>query len=118
MGITIKDALQFGNGVDVSLAAGNNNDWNPSGLSTETVLRITSAGASPVITGISAPSSPRLLILLNITGAAISYAKDDANSVAANRIRFNATSPVSFPTGHADLLFYSTSQSRWYVVGF
>lgn len=87
------------------------NNYSPAGLSTCTVLRLTSTG--PVnITGLTAPATGQQLVLIsNIGSNTITLTNEDASSTAANR--FDLTGNTAIVASQSALLFYDTTSSRW-----
>jgi hypothetical protein len=88
---------------------GNQDNFNPAGLSTASVLRL-STDASRNITGIQGGADGRVLILYNVGSFPI-VLKNDVTSTAANRFLFGADLTLQAGTGIA--LQYDGTSSRW-----
>lgn len=87
------------------------NDYNPAGLGTCTVLRLTSTG-SVNITGLTAPTTGQQLILVsNIGSNTITLTNEDASSTAANR--FDLTANLGLAASQSVFLYYDPTSSRW-----
>lgn len=94
----------------------NTNDWNPTGLATADVIRV-STDDSRDLTGIVAPAAAKVLYLLNV-GTQEIVLIHDATSTAANRIICPETSDVTLAEGESAVLVYDTTSARWRVVAF
>lgn len=87
------------------------NDYDPNGLSTASVLRLTS-NAARKITGLAGGLGGRLIVLENVGANAITIAKDDgATSTAANRFAFSFD--VVLAPNQAALIKYDGTAARW-----
>lgn len=90
------------------------NDYNPAGLGTCTVLRLTATGAVN-ITGLTAPTTGQQLILLaNVGSNTITLTNEDASSTAANR--FDLAGNFGLGGGGLTLLAYDVTSSRWRLI--
>jgi hypothetical protein len=90
------------------------NDYNPTGLSAATVLRL-STNASRTITGIAGGVDGRLLVLRNVGAFDILLADAGASSTAANRFALGAT--MALRAGLACVVQYDGALSRWVCLG-
>jgi hypothetical protein len=96
----------------VSVSA-DQNDWNPSGLSTAYLLRADPAGVSRAIHGIVAQTAGRELIVCNVgTSGLLNFQTESVSASASNRIVSGAGIG---PAGCATFWYDSTS-SRWRIV--
>ncbi|MFO1100241.1 MAG: DUF2793 domain-containing protein [Xanthobacteraceae bacterium] len=87
------------------------NDYDPTGLSTASVLRLAS-NAARKITGLAGGLDGRLIVLENVGANAITIAKDDgATSTAANRFAFSFD--VVLAPNQAALIQYDGTAARW-----
>lgn len=87
-------------------------------LSTPTtlMLRVTHASLSGII-GLTAPSTPQLLILQNQkASSSITVYAESGSATAANRIT-TGVGDITLEVGQALWLYYDTTQARWNVVG-
>jgi len=90
--------------------AANQNDYNPAGLATASVLQI-SADAPRSISGLAGGAEGRLVTLINVGGQPITLLDDSAASAAANR--FALGGPVVIAGRQAAILRYDATASRW-----
>lgn len=95
-----------------ALAAGNNNNYAPTGFAAAYRLRLTS-GAASVLTGIAGGTDGREIVICTTNSTSIGLSNEDGNSTAANRIVVNAASSV-FPCAR---LIYDGPLARWLVQG-
>lgn len=92
----------------------NQNDYNPTDLSTATILRLTS-DASRNITGLQGGASGRIIGIINVGSNNIVLKKDDgATSTAANR--FDFSNDVTLSAKHGCIMIYDSTSSRWRLI--
>jgi hypothetical protein len=103
----------WGQDISPSQITGNQDNYNPSGLSTAVVLRL-STDASRNVTGIAGGQDGRLLILCNVGSNAI-VLQHDVTSTAANRFYCPAGADYTLVANAAVLLIYDSTSSRWRV---
>jgi hypothetical protein len=94
--------------------AADQNDYNPTGLSAATVLRL-SSDAARNITGLSGGSDGRFLLVSNVGAQDLVFKNESASSSADNR--FALTGDLIIASGMIALLCYDASSSRWRVAG-
>lgn len=98
---------------DISPAqiAANQNDYNPTGLSTAAVIRVTT-DAERTVTGLAGGADGRVAVWMNV-GATnnLVLANEDAASTAANRFALGRNRLV--PPGGTLALWYDSISSRW-----
>ncbi|GAB4486464.1 MAG: hypothetical protein OHK0019_00180 [Saprospiraceae bacterium] len=87
------------------------NDWNPTGLSTAWIIRLSGDASFRLITGIVAPSFAKRLILHNTGSDAILLPTQHTGSSAANR--FNFGRDVILFGGKSIEIVYDPTTSRW-----
>lgn len=112
--------VQFGSGggssytdeVTPSQITANQNDYNPSGLSTAAVLRLSTDGTFRKITGLAGGASKRTITLLNVGSYTILLKNESAASSASNRFAFDGDDVFIFP-GEGLQLYYDNPSSRW-----
>lgn len=90
----------------------NQDDYDPTGLSTATVLRL-SSDASRNITGLAGGAAGRIVIIHNV-GSNNIVLKDETTSTAANR--FALTADVTLSADSVAVLQYDSTSSRWRAV--
>ncbi len=93
------------------------NNWNPTGLSTATVIRVGSSTVNPVFTGIVAQAAGTVLIIVNVLANPVTIANEDGSSTAANRIVHTFDAP-NLLTNQSMTLWYDGDSSRWRVIAF
>lgn len=106
--------LELANTISPSALTANQNDWAPTDLATSSVIRISSDRAVK-ITGISAQSSGRVLILHNIGEYPVTLQAENTSSTAANRFAFDQDWYMH-PTDSL-WLWYDGTSSRWRTIG-
>lgn len=88
------------------------NNWNPTGLSSCSVIRATATAGALRITGIVAQSGGTRLLLINVGSNVFTIDNESVSSTAANRISHNVSSYAIGPNDAVELWYDSTS-SRW-----
>jgi hypothetical protein len=101
-----------------ALAAGTTSDYNPAGLSSANVLRLTPNAANSTLGGLVGGTNGRTLAIVNTgTAANLVLAHEEVNTAAANQIILaNNTNLTLRPNGGATL-WYDGTTARWRVVG-
>jgi hypothetical protein len=90
-------------------------DYAPAGLSTATRLRFNALASLVPITGITAGSDGRVVIINEVGGIYGFKLKHDVTSTAANRFYCPEGVDVTIPPYGSAVLVYSASASRWVV---
>lgn len=96
--------------ISPSQLTANTDNWAPSGISTATVVRL-STDAIRNITGILAPDAIRRLTLINIGTKTAMLTGEDASSTAANRFAFYPDEPLL--PGATITIIYDLTSARW-----
>lgn len=107
-------AISYNGTISPAQITAQQDNYNPTGLSTATILRINS-DAARTITGIAGGSDGRILVVINTGTKAITLA-NDVTSTAANRFLFDG-SDLALAGGCAVILWYDTTSSRWRCIG-
>jgi hypothetical protein len=104
----------FGLTGDISPAqlTADQDDWNPTGLSTATVIRVDGDSSFRSITGIAGGSDGRILRLVNVGTNAILLRDENTSSSSANRFDLSGYDISVFPSDTVTLQYDSTA-SRW-----
>lgn len=90
---------------------GTQNNYNPTGFATASVLRLNPASAL-TINGFAAPAFAKELIVVNVSAQAVTLNDENASSTAANRFAFGGVNAAL--AQHQPLsLVYDTTSSRW-----
>lgn len=90
------------------------NDWSPTSLSTNTVIRA-STSANYAVTGLQGGSDGRVVVLHNVGSFDLQLKAEDSGSTAANRFTLRANLRL-FP-GCAAIFQYDSTSSRWRCLG-
>lgn len=93
--------------------AANTDNWNPTGLATAAVIRL-STDATRSLTGIVAQPAGTELLLANV-GSFDATLVHDATSTAANRFTCPAASNFILSAGESVWIWYDTTSSRWRI---
>lgn len=110
----LASSLQFSADISPSTITGNQNDYNPSGLSTANTLRL-ATDAPRTITGIAGGSDGRILVVHNVGANTLVLASENAGSTAANR--FLLAADITMAANEAVILQYDSTSSRWRAIG-
>ncbi len=86
------------------------NDYNPAGLSSASVLRL-SSDASRNITGLAGGGDGRIVAVVNAGANTILLKDANASSSAANRFSFGAD--LTLAAKQSAVLWYDATESRW-----
>ena len=110
-----------GIGTVLDTLAGDEDDYEPTGLQATGQLRLNTDGADYDITGIVAPDGTyrinnKMLIIVNVDAAqTITLKNEDAASVAANRMALG--SDLALAPYQSALIWYDATSSRWRPLG-
>jgi len=91
-------------------------DYNPAGLSTTTILRL-SSDITRTISGIAGGTDGRTLILFNVGSQDINLSHDDGASTAANRFFIDNDDTDEINQNGFRIVIYDATSSRWRVAG-
>jgi len=94
------------------------NDYNPAGLSTASVLRLSSDATERKITGIAGGADGRVLTLINVGANTIYLSSESASSTAANRISVagGGSGYYYIPAIASIQIIYDSTASRWRIL--
>ncbi len=106
-------AFAFTGDITPSQFTADQNDYNPTGLSSASVIRL-SSDARRAITGIQGGGDGRVLFLANVGANPITLANASAASNAANR--FAMLNDIELAAGAAIKLLYDATAQRWRLV--
>lgn len=110
----ITQAVKFSGDISPSQITSNQNDYNPTGLSTASVLRL-STDASRDVTGLAGGADGRAIFLYNVGAQNLVLKNQSSSSSAANRFALNADLTIGADQGIA--LLYDSTSSRWRARG-
>lgn len=106
--------VAFTGDISPSQITANQDDYNPTGLSTASVLRL-STDASRNITGLQGGADGRIIIIHNVGSFNIVLTDSDAASTAAYRFALQAD--MTILPDWAIMLQYDSTSSRWRAIG-
>jgi hypothetical protein len=104
--------VRFGNSISPAAIAANTDDWNPTGLSTTSNVRISST-APFNLTGISAQSPGQMIFLDNVGSFPITLTVNDTASLAANR--FAGQADITVNPAQSVILKYDQPAAQWRI---
>lgn len=116
-GANVDVAGTFALSGDISPAqiTADQNDYNPTGLSGASVIRITTDSTLRTITGLAGGADGRVVCIDYISGSGgLKLADDSASSTAANR--FDLAADVTLTAPCIAVLKYDATSSRWRVM--
>lgn len=90
------------------------NDYNPTGLSTASLVRVNSDAARS-ITGLAGGADGRSIVIANVGAFSITLEDEDAGSTAGNRFALAGDLVMAADTAYH--LEYDATSSRWRLVG-
>jgi hypothetical protein len=105
--------LSLSGNTTPSQITSNQNDYNPSGLSTVSTLRL-SSDASRDVTGLAGGANGRIIMIHNVGSNDIVLKDENVGSSAANR--FALTGDVTLNADSFVILQYDSTSSRWRAV--
>lgn len=108
--VEIKQNVALSGDISPAQITGNQNDFNPTGLSTASVLRLT-CDAGVNLTGLAGGGDGRVLIVRNVGTNDLTLVGDSASSTAINRFNWSGNRVVR--PGASFLLQYDAVASRW-----
>lgn len=109
-GLTDTGAFSLSGNISPAALTTSTDNWNPTGLSTASVVRM-SATSAIQLTGVLARPAGTVLSLQNVGSFAIELVADSASSVAANQFDFTRSELVQ--PGQSLLLQYDATSVGW-----
>jgi hypothetical protein len=98
-----------------AVSFGITDDYNPAGLATCNVIRLTAADNPSILGGLVAQASGRLILLVNISAVNVIYLRgESAGSAAANRFGSQTDTLIEAKSGV--FIWYDNTSSRWRIV--
>jgi hypothetical protein len=98
----------------------NTNNWNPVGLNTARIIRLTTDGSGAKnLTGIYATSTDagRLLTLINVGSDNVILAHENTGSHPAYRFTNPGAAAVTLNAGDCATVWYDATSARWRPIG-
>jgi hypothetical protein len=111
---TIANALGLTGDITPAQITANQNDYNPSGLATASVLRLSSDVARN-ITGLAGGTDGRVISIHNVGTSNIVLKNQDAASTAANRFAFGTD--ITIAADQSVAVIYDATSQRWRAAG-
>lgn len=100
--------------ISPTALSGNTDNWNPTSLSTASVIRISSSAAYD-LTGLQGGADGRLIFIHNVGSYTITLKNESGSSTAA--YRFELTADLSLVSKMLICLQYDGTSSRWRLLG-
>jgi len=114
--VDISSAFSLRGAITPTSIGANQNNYDPTGLSTATFLRLSSSG-SYNITGLAGGTSGRVVIIHNIGANNLTLKDESASSTAANRFALPSTDDFVLWPDQTVILHYDATTTRWRVIG-
>ena len=108
--VAVAGTFALSGDISPSQITADQNDYNPTGLSSASTLRLTS-DASRNVTGLQGGADGRVLVLHNVGSNNIVLKDDSASSTAGNRFALSAD--ITLGVDQAAVLQYDSTSSRW-----
>jgi hypothetical protein len=108
--VRLNSALFLTGDVSPTQITANQNDYNPAGFASASVLRI-STDASRNLTGLYGGVDGRIVAIVNAGSNNLVLVAESASSMAANRFAFGAD--VTLTAKQSALLIYDSTDNRW-----
>lgn len=109
--VSISGTFTITGKISPSITAGQN-DWNPTGLATAYTIEAAPTAAR-TITGISAQSNGRQILIVNNSAFELTLSHESASSSASNRFYFPEQVSVILKAKAAIELVYNSTLARW-----
>lgn len=111
--IESRQTVAYTGDITPTALAANTDDWNPTGLSTASVIRISASGAYN-LTGIQGGADGRFLYMYNVGENTITL-KDNTTSTSAYQFQF--AHDIELKAGQGIILQYDATNSKWRAAG-
>src|SRR5574339_56630 len=107
--------ITFSGDISPTQITANQNDYNPTGLSTASTLRLTT-DASRNITGLAGGADGRLICIHNVGSFNIVLTNQDTLSTAANRFITGLGASLTLTPDKTAFFRYDSTTSRWRLI--
>lgn len=114
VGATLSGQVQFTGVISPTSLNTNQNDYNPTGLSTASIIR-QNLGANVTITGLQGGAAGRVILWRNISTFVQTFTNESSSSTAA--YRFALDGDLTLYPGQTVQFLYDGSSARWTVAG-
>ncbi|RTL49776.1 MAG: DUF2793 domain-containing protein [Bradyrhizobiaceae bacterium] len=111
--LTLPRGLALSGVISPAQITANQNDYNPAGIASASVLQI-SSDASRTISGLAGGGEGRILCILNVGSQTITLADESASSSASNR--FTLGPNLAIASKQAVILRYDGTALRWFAL--
>jgi hypothetical protein len=112
--LNVTGLVRFSGVISPTQLTASVNNYNPAGLATASVVRL-SADAEWNLTGLVAAAASHFIVLVNIGSNTINLVDESASSSAANRFALDVNLALTADT--AASLWYDGTSSRWRLLG-
>lgn len=109
--LTASETVALSGIITPTALAANTDNWNPTDLANATIIRV-SASSTYNLTGIVAPATNRVLVLVNVGANTITLINNNT-STAANRFQFGTAGNISLAAEDSVILWYDLASARW-----
>jgi hypothetical protein len=104
-------------GIIAATISGIQHNYNPTGLSSASVIRLTASGGNQTITGLAGGSAGRIVIIHNVGTNSISLSAEDTNSTTSNRFQTYGNNGFLIASKCICILSYDGTDLRWRING-
>lgn len=105
-------AFQTSGDITPTALSADQNNYNPTGLSTATVLRLEASGANRSITGLAGGSDGRIIVIHNVGSTYTLFLIDESTSSDADK-RFALNGTIDITPDSVVMLQYDSTSIRW-----
>jgi len=105
----LSEKFVMGGIISPSQLTGNQNDWSPAGLSTASVIRLSTDATFRIITGLSGGEPGRRITLANVGSYTVMLKDESASSTSGNRFSFDVQDWFILPGRSVELIYDATS---------
>lgn len=108
-GSTLAASVVMSGAVSITLAQGDNDDLASTAFATAAMIRLSANSSGSTLTGLAGGAHGRILFLANAAVPAVGL-KNDAGSVAQNRLQMKSNSDTSL---QYSIFIYDSGANRW-----
>jgi len=105
----LSEKFVTGGVISPSQLTGNQNDWSPTGLSTASVIRLSTDATFRIITGLDGGEPGRRITLMNVGSYTVMLKDESASSTSGNRFAFDSQDWFILPGRSVELIYDATS---------
>jgi hypothetical protein len=113
-GLSLNEDFGLTGDISPSQLTSDQNNWNPTGLSTAGVIRVSGDSSFRSITGIANGADGRVLQIVNVGSNSLFLVNQSTSSSAANRFDLGGYDIPLFPSD-AVIMQYDETSSRWRI---